>query len=224
MGLSEGAFTYPGGEDVFGVAVDYARTTRDTSGGYERKWFAPGGYEHWTGLPPTYYANCTIGGAINTRYLQIGGGNGPVGPCVSAEIAPKSNTNLTRTQDFTNGRMYWNPSSGAWEVYGNIGLKYSNDGGPSSAVGWPTSGELGTPNGQGRFNRFQNGNIYFGFPVGRSHAVHGAIFIRYGQEGWEGGRFGFPTSDEFAVGADRQVNFEHGWIKWIAATGQTITS
>ena len=53
-------------------------------------------------------------------------------------------------------------------------------------MGWPTSGELGTPNGQGRFNRFEHGNIYFGFPVGRAHMIHGAIFNRYGQEGYEG--------------------------------------
>ncbi|WP_254699375.1 LGFP repeat-containing protein [Rhodococcus sp. SGAir0479] len=191
-----------------------------------RKKYVQGGFEYNYGVP-TYIANCTITGAFGVRYLDIGGGNGPLGRCDSPEYVKLPGLGQGRAQDFLNGKMYWTAGTGGWETYGAIGDKYESLGGPSSALGWPTSGELGTPNGLGRFNRFQNGNIYFGNPVGRAHMVIGAIFARYGQEGYEGGRFGFPTSDEFVPDNNqnlRQVNFEHGWIRFDFSTGQTYTS
>ena len=40
----------------------------------------------------------------------------------------------------------------------------------------------------------------------------------------ENGRFGLPTSDEFAVNGGRQVNFQGGWIRWLSATNSIVTS
>ncbi|WP_158171169.1 LGFP repeat-containing protein [Rhodococcus sp. JT-3] len=61
-----------------------------------------------------------------------------------------------------------------------------------------TYAEVGTPNGIGRFNRFTEGNIYFN-PQAGTHCVYGAIFAEYGRHGYEGGGFGFPTTDEYAT-------------------------
>lgn len=190
--------------------------------------YVQGGFEYNQGNA-TYIADCVVTGAFGVRYMQINGGNGPLGRCDSPEYIryPFDGHDERRVQDFLNGKMYYTTGTGGWEVYGAIGQKYESNNGPKGSLGWPTSGELSTPNGQGRFNRFQTGNIYFGYSVGRAQAVHGAIFVRYGQEGYEGGRFGFPTSDEFPVNGDPlllQQNFEGGWIRYSFATGQTTTS
>ncbi|MGY5309408.1 LGFP repeat-containing protein [Nocardia gipuzkoensis] len=100
-------------------------------------------------------------------------------------------------QDFDNGAIYWTDKTGAWEVFGLIGNKYDSMGGPASALRWPVSGELSTPNGPARFNRFQTGNIYHS-PAG-TDAVYGGIFGEWARQGYENGRLGFPISDEFDV-------------------------
>ncbi|WP_420878985.1 DUF4185 domain-containing protein [Rhodococcus sp. (in: high G+C Gram-positive bacteria)] len=160
-----------------------------------------------------------VAGPIASRYRQIGAETGPLGHPTSNEY----NLAGGKIQDFEYGRIYWTSSTGAWETYGLIGEKYHQMGGPTSVLGWPTSGEIGTPNGLGRFNRFVEGNIYFN-PTAGTHAIYGAIFARWGQEGYENSRFGFPTSDEYSVPEGRRSDFQGGWIRWNSTTGMTTTS
>ncbi len=49
---------------------------------------------------------------------------------------------------------------GGYDVYGAIGDKYSQLGGPNSWLGWPTSDEQAFPQ-DGRVNTFENGAIYW---------------------------------------------------------------
>jgi len=58
------------------------------------------------------------------------------------------------------------------------------------------------------------------FMMGHSHSISTA----YGHHGNESGRFGFPITDEYPTPDVRRNDFQGGWIKWIAATSQTITS
>ena len=61
------------------------------------------------------------------------------------------------------GRVYVRPGSPGWLgflVYGAIGEKYIQLGGPDSWLGWPTSGEQPFDQG-GRVSTFQNGAIYW---------------------------------------------------------------
>ena len=48
---------------------------------------------------------------------------------------------------------------------------------------------------------------------------HGAIRAKWSSLGWERGRLGYPTTDEYAVAAGRRNGFQHGTITWVAATG-----
>ncbi|WP_084811802.1 LGFP repeat-containing protein [Gordonia westfalica] len=57
-----------------------------------------------------------------------------------------------------------------------------------------------------------------------ARAVYGAVFAAYGRNGYENGRFGRPTSEEFAVNGGRQVNSQGGWIRWLSATNSIVTS
>ncbi|KDQ02964.1 LGFP repeat-containing protein [Rhodococcus qingshengii] len=161
----------------------------------------------------------TVGGAIGARYTQLGAETSSLG----APTGDEQTLSNGRVQDFEHGRIYWSAATGVWETYGLIAQKYLDLGGPTSPLGWPTSGELGTPNGIGRFNRFTEGNIYFN-PQAGTHCVYGAIFTEYGRHGYEGGRFGFPITDEYSTPEGRRNDFQGGWIAWISATGQVVTS
>ncbi|MDV8009188.1 trehalose corynomycolyl transferase [Rhodococcus sp. IEGM 1318] len=161
---------------------------------------------------------CLPHGAIGARYIAIGGEDSPLGRCNGGETERDGG----RAQSFTNGAIYWTDTTGAWEVYGQISNKYTDVGGPTSGVGWPTSGELTTPNNMGRYNRFEHGGIYFS--ESGTHPVYGAIFDEWGRQGFESGRFGFPTSDEVQVPDGRQTNFQGGWIRWITESDQILTS
>jgi uncharacterized protein with LGFP repeats len=51
--------------------------------------------------------------------------------------------------------------------------------------------------------------------------VHGTIRTRWASLGWERGRLGYPTSNEYAIAGGRASRFQHGVIGWKAATGAT---
>ena len=87
-------------------------------------------------------------------------------------------------------------------------------------VGYPSTDEIGTPDGIGRFNHFQYGSIYF-TPQTGAWEVHGAIRAHWAALGWERSVVGYPTSDETPVGdgIGRYNKFQHGTIYWSPTTG-----
>jgi hypothetical protein len=103
---------------------------------------------------------------------------------------------------------------------GAIHTKFQALGGCSSVVGGPVTAELKAPDGVGRYNVFEIGSIYWTADTG-AHEVHGAIRDRWGDEGWENGALGYPTSDEYGVPEGRRSDFEGGSIVWNASTFQT---
>jgi uncharacterized protein with LGFP repeats len=80
------------------------------------------------------------------------------------------------------------------------------------------SDELVTPDGVGRYNHFERGSIYW-TPKTGAYEVHGAIRDKWASLGWERGKLGYPTSDEFQSGAYRRSNFQHGFIRWSKEKG-----
>ncbi|QNG20247.1 hypothetical protein G4H71_13110 [Rhodococcus triatomae] len=183
----------------------------------------PGSW-HWqydTAIAEWVQAQCAAYGRIGDAYRRNNSAAGPLGTCETWEYPGPGDG---RQQNFANGRIYWHPNTDAWAVHGAIGTHYIALSEASGPLRYPTSDELNCPTRPDcKFNRFETGNIYWS-PTTGAHGVYGAIFDEYGRQGYENGRFGLPTTDEFSVGADRQVNFEGGWIRWIAATGAVITS
>ena len=95
-------------------------------------------------------ADCATQGAI----AEVTKSNA-FGACVNNEYDVKGG----KAQDFRGGRAYWSPETGAHVLFGRIGARYSEFGGPDSWLGHPTSGEKATPDGKGRYVHFQNGSI-----------------------------------------------------------------
>ena len=99
-----------------------------------------------------------------------------------------------KAEDFTGGRSYWSPQTGAHVLIGRINARYSELGGPGSWLGFPLTEERPTANGVGRFAEFQNGFICWSPETG-AQAVRRDFFDHWGKSGWENGVLGWPVSE-----------------------------
>lgn len=157
-------------------------------------------------------------GAIEAKYVRLGGCRSVLGAPVSGEQAAADG--VGRYSRFQNGVIYWTPAVGAFEVHGQIMEKWFEHGGETGLLGYPIKDETRVPVGPGRYSVFQNGSIYWTPSLG-AHEVHGRIRDRWAEAGWEAGELGYPTSDEYVVPEGRRSDFEGGAITWNARTGNT---
>lgn len=79
-------------------------------------------------------------------------------------------------RQYTHGRIYYRPDHGAFHVYGAIGDRYMQLGGPQSWLGWPTSNEQDFAE-NGRASTFEHGAIYWWPDTGAIEL--GNIAVRY---------------------------------------------
>jgi len=155
--------------------------------------------------------------AILAHYTALGGTNSSLGQVAGAEYAVPGG----RAQNFTGGRVYWSPTTRAHEVHGAILDHYLAIGGPSSALGLPSTDESPSADGVGRYNNFSSGGALYWSPTVGAHEVHGAIDNKWGAIGWEMGPQGYPVTDErpSADRIGRYNDFQNGSIYWSPTTG-----
>jgi hypothetical protein len=160
-------------------------------------------------------------GAIYGRYLEMGAEAGLLGRPVTDELGTPNGKG--RYNHFANGSIYWSPETGAHEVYGHIRDKWASMGWENSFLGFPVTGELGTPDGVGRFNHFQGGSIYW-TPATGAQVIYGDIRQKWAEYGWETSFLGYPVTDELGTpdGVGRFNHFQGGSIYWTPATGAKV--
>jgi uncharacterized protein with LGFP repeats len=156
-----------------------------------------------------------VHGAILVRYLEMGGPTSALGFPTTDEANTLAGG---RSNGFQGGGIYWTPGTGAHEVYGEIGRLYRALGGPTSPLGFPTSGELGAPGGGGRLNEFQVGAIYWS-PATGPHEIRGPMLDKYRSLGGPTSPLGFPTSDVHPVAGGIASSFQGGEIIFSGPTG-----
>jgi hypothetical protein len=66
-----------------------------------------------------------------------------------------------RYNHFQGGSIYWTPGTGAHEVHGAIRGLWASLGWERGWLGYPTSNELSTEDGTGRYSEFQHGSIFW---------------------------------------------------------------
>jgi hypothetical protein len=168
----------------------------------------------------------SVRGAIRARWAALGWETGPLGYPVTDESATPDG--VGRFNHFTgNGvgaSIYWTPATGAWSVRGAIRAHWAALGWETGPMGYPTSDEQGTPDGVGRFNHFTGGDrsgasIYWTPPTG-ARSVQGAIRAAWAGQGWETGRLGYPTTDEYAVPGGRRNDFAGGSLTFSYGNGR----
>ncbi len=163
-----------------------------------------------------------VHGAIRDKWAATGWERGPLGYPVTDEIGLGDGAG--RLNHFQTGSIYWTSQTGAHEVHGAIRDKWAALGWQGGFLGYPTTDEIGTPDGLGRFNHFQGGSIYW-TPGTGAHEVHGLIRQRWSELGWERSYLGYPISDEQdwvnpANGVHGRISFfQFGKIGWTAPDG-----
>ena len=166
-------------------------------------------------------ADPRVGGDIGVRYEALGGAGGFLGDPLTPEV---------RTPDgrgayvvFEGGSIYWSPRTGAHEVHGGIREAYAWAGWEAGPLGFPLTDETRAPDGDGAYNAFQGGSIYWSPWTGpRGHVVRGAIRDAWASRGWELGRIGYPTSSEYDIPGGKRQDFQRGFVEWSPATGARI--
>ena len=147
-------------------------------------------------------ADCATVGAIAEATAS-----GDYGSCTVNEYDVKGG----KAQDFRRGRAYWSPETGAHVLFGRIGAAYAEAGGPDSWLGFPVTGEQGTPDGVGRYVHFQNGSIYW-TPETDAQAVPKDMVDAWAEIGWEAGDLGYPVGAPKEMGGKLVQQFQRGYI------------
>ncbi|MEQ0559876.1 PQQ-dependent sugar dehydrogenase [Amycolatopsis sp. NEAU-NG30] len=116
------------------------------------------------------------------------------------------------------GSIYYTTATGAHAIYGEIRKKWAALG-YERGLGYPTTDELGTPDGIGRYNHFSLGHsIYYTTATG-AHAVKGEIRKRWAALGWERSYLRYPRTDEYVTNGVYRSDFQGGYITYTLATG-----
>jgi len=114
-------------------------------------------------------------------------------------------------------------NAAAFEVHGDIAIKWQSLGGQKGFLGAPLTNETAAPDGVGRYNHFEHGSIYWR-PNSKAFEIHGFIRDKWASLGWERSFLGYPLSDELGTGDGRGriSSFQHGAIVWTAETGARV--
>ncbi|WP_427174754.1 LGFP repeat-containing protein [Arthrobacter sp. 92] len=202
LGWETGALGYPTSNEIGGLK----------NGGVYQNF--QHGVIHWS---PATGAHATKG-AIDAAWAAQNWENGGLGYPTSNEIALKNGA----YQTFEGGVIHWSPATGAHITQGAIDAAWAGLNWENGFLGYPTSNEIGNLKNGGVYQNFQGGVIYWSAGSG-AHANAGAIRTAYASQGWENGRLGYPTTNEYASGAGVAQDYQGGRITWSAGTGTAIT-
>ncbi|WP_414935509.1 hypothetical protein [Amycolatopsis sp. cmx-11-51] len=190
-----------------------------------------GRYNDFVGGPLTGDAsihwNSSVGamaihGEIRTKWQATNGEAGPLGFPTSDQLTTPDGIGRVNHFNNNNASIYWTAVTGAHYVMGRIWQKWRSLGW-EVFFGYPTTDEVATPDGVGRYTHFSgNGSIYWS-PSTDAFEVHGYVRDRYAAIGWQAG-IGYPTTDEtWTPGSKGKYNhfaqggFAHS-IYWRAGT------
>ncbi|RZQ64351.1 PQQ-dependent sugar dehydrogenase [Amycolatopsis suaedae] len=162
-----------------------------------------------------------VHGEILARYLEQGGA-ARFGPPVTDQLATPDG--VGRYNHFAMGAsVYWSPSTGANAIAGPIRAKWASMGWERSYLAYPSTSELSTPDGRGKYNNFSgaNGAIYWTETTG-AQSINGEVRALWSSLGSERSVLGYPVTSELSVSDNwgKYFNFENnGSIYWTPSTG-----
>jgi hypothetical protein len=173
---------------------------------------------------PTNVGAFKVFGAIEQKWLQVGG----VGGLLGAPLSNESPTfdGLGRAQTFKGGVVSWHPTIGAHEVHGAILARWLDAG--REQFGHPITDESTCPDGRGKFNHFRalqfhqepppESSIYWSPETG-PHDVFGAIRDKWASLGFERSPLGFPVASARDQRGGAIQHFQGGVITWTPSGG-----
>ncbi|MFE1594047.1 LGFP repeat-containing protein [Nocardia sp. NPDC058705] len=177
----------------------------DAAAGGKYQTFANNAAIYWH---PDTNAN-TVAGQIRDKFAQAGNESGHLGYPVTRELPAGGG----RFNHFQKGSIYWSVGTGAHQISGPIRDKWAALGWESSPLGFPLTDVSAAGKDNGQFTMFPTGAIYWSSKTG-AHAVWGSIQADWIRAGAEGGRYGYPTSDEYDYQGGKAQDFQGGKITW----------
>ncbi|TNC28285.1 PKD domain-containing protein [Amycolatopsis alkalitolerans] len=201
-----------GGHQRFGAPLTDETTAPDGTGKFNHFIGTPA-----TGTASVYFSPGTgshaIWGLIRARWSALNWEKGPTGYPTTDETGTPDG--IGRYNHFSKAAsIYWTPATGAHGVWGLIRQTWQATGWELGPTGYPTTDELATPDGIGRYNHFSKAaSIYFS-PATGAHEIYGAIRARWSALGWERSYLGYPRSGEFSFDGGRRNDFQFGYIQW----------
>ncbi|WP_340686320.1 PQQ-dependent sugar dehydrogenase [Amycolatopsis coloradensis] len=206
-----------GGHVKFGPPATDEQSTPDGVGRYNH--FPP-----WPGVlqASIYYTGetgaHTIYGRIRQKWAALDWEKGPLGYPSTDETATPDGTGWYNHFS-KKASIYWTPQTDAKAIWGRNRVKWEELDWEKGPLGYPSTDETATPDGVGRYNHFTKGASVYWTAQTDSHAIYGAIRLRWEALGWEKSYLRYPTTDEFSVSGGRQNNFQGGYVFWNGTTG-----
>lgn len=196
-----------------GVASPYGYPTSNSKayagGGYGQDLTA--GAIYWSGLTGARLTS----GEIGKAYKALGGPGGVLGYPTGDYTATADGG---RSQQFTNGTMYWSKASGAHYMLKGLVAAYAKLGGVTGAYGYPVDDTMVYSDG-GYGQKLRSGWVYSSTASG-IRVSSGAIGVAYAEMGGPSSELGYPTGDYSALpDGQRTQTFQNGTLFWSAAKG-----
>ncbi|WP_246394769.1 LGFP repeat-containing protein [Corynebacterium anserum] len=160
-----------------------------------------------------------VEGRIRDKWSDLGWERSVVGYPITDETTTPDG--IGRFNHFHNGSIYWSPKTDAHQIGGAIRDKWAAQGWETGSLGYPHTDEVAAPDKIGRFNRFDNGFIYWS-PATGAHIVPTDIFEIWAANGWEAGKLGYPTTDSYKTNGSVKQEFQKGAIQIFPPTGQVL--
>jgi uncharacterized protein with LGFP repeats len=159
-------------------------------------------------------------GAIRQAWAVTGFEGGRLGYPTSDEVGGLVNGGVY--QMFERGAFNWSAAAGAHFTLGAIRQGWAATGFEGGRLGYPTSNEIGGLVNGGVYQMFERGAFNWSAATG-AHFTLGAIRQAWAANGFEGGRLGYPLTNEFASGNGVAQEYQGGRINWTAGGGASVT-
>jgi uncharacterized protein with LGFP repeats len=161
--------------------------------------------------------------AIAAARRAAGGALGPLGAEEGAQYAIGADG---VGQNYTGGKIFYSPDTGANVVTGQVLAKYESVGGPTGDLGFPTSSEAdGGLTPESRVVAFAAADkpVIFWTPDFGAVIVRGAMNAAWEKLGGATGELGAPKGDQSENGTVLSQQFNGGSISWDKAAAKFST-
>ncbi|RSN59284.1 sugar dehydrogenase [Amycolatopsis sp. WAC 04182] len=165
-----------------------------------------------------------IEGEILKKYLALGG-HAKFGPPATDELSTPDGAGRYNHFPVWPGviqaSIYYTVGTGANAIYGRIRQKWAALDWERSPLGYPSTDEMGTPDGVARYNHFSKKASIYWTAQTDAKAIWGRIRAKWEQLDWERSPLGYPSTDESATpdGIGRYNHFTKGGsVYWTMQT------